>query len=174
MHSKHSNSRTSVQELDKSESKSCSQSDGSSQRSPTSPEGEQIVQTSNQIRNKVTSLSSQSGLSLNTLGACGGSGFPYSQAVESTSPSSFTSVNDKTLLNIARLIGNRDTQLGLELNLSYSCIQRVKAENTGDAVMQAFCILREWKIKQRGKASLQTLIHAMANCGIDTSSLELT
>lgn len=81
-------------------------------------------------------------------------------------------LNDKTLLKIARLIGNKEDQLGIELDIPYPSIQRIKSDYSGDAVMQAFHILRAWRIQQHGNASMKTLRKAMGLCGIDTSCLQ--
>ncbi|XP_045167225.2 uncharacterized protein LOC123530502 isoform X2 [Mercenaria mercenaria] len=112
-------------------------------------------------------------LNVDSLCRCGASRYGYKTGPQSNNycSSEKTSLDDKTLLNIARMIGNRETQLGLELGLAYESIQRIKSDNFGDAIMQAFNILREWKIKQRGKGSVETLLDAMTNCSIDTTSL---
>lgn len=110
--------------------------------------------------------------STDSFGACGGTSNDFCSDFDKYSSNEHTDLNDdKSLLKIAKLIGNKETQLGLELGLTYACIQRIKSENTSNALMQAFCILHEWKIQQRGNVSIETLIEAMVYCSIDTHSL---
>jgi len=80
--------------------------------------------------------------------------------------------SDKELLHLAKHIGIKHEELGLELGLTYSEVQVACASKPGNAVMQGFEILRSWRHKQRRKASLAALVEAMRACGIDTHDIE--
>jgi hypothetical protein len=154
------------------ENKQICKSSTKKQKSSNCSEGKKCDYDSGQISNEAKSSSSFCDLNLDSLaGACGGGNHGYKTQPNIRYSSVIASLNDQALIQLARLVGNKDTQLGLELGLQYSCIQRIKSHNSDDAVVQAYHILRQWKIQQRGKASIETLAEAMTNCSIDTSSL---
>ncbi|KAL4238553.1 ADP-ribose glycohydrolase MACROD1 [Mactra antiquata] len=113
---------------------------------------------------------SQPGLS-SSVEACGVPSIDKDGSIESVNLTSTDELSDKRLLKIARVIGNKEEQLGIELGLPYPSIQNIKSEYASNAVMQAFKILYAWKVQEQGNANFEGLKKAMTMCCIDTSDL---
>ncbi|WAR18409.1 MACD2-like protein [Mya arenaria] len=115
------------------------------------------------------------------IGACGGrvpismnNLTPFDPFTNNTYSNNMNinSVSDRDFLRLAKKIGNKQRQLGLELGLPYAEIQVICENNPRDAEMQGFEIIAAWRQRLGGRGTLNDLLDAMSSCGIDTNTVD--
>ncbi|CAC5403813.1 unnamed protein product [Mytilus coruscus] len=69
--------------------------------------------------------------------------------------------SDEILKKLPNKLGNCTIQLGLELGLSFSRIQKTMSNNSKDMYKQLYDILNEWKISSKSRPSVLNLMKAL-------------
>lgn len=79
---------------------------------------------------------------------------------------------DKELMTIAKHLGDKQFQLGIELGLTHEEITTIQTENGKTVIKQGYEILRKWVVRQEKDATFENLSPALRECELDMLRIE--